>query len=174
MDVNSSIISVYGSLLYPWVSSDARRDEIAAAMNSFPRIRDNVVPLTTFLLFAKKELGLTLSIQFTAVFSEKIKNSFLEHLLTLEDQSRVQVALDDGNFKAEVAAFGNMEEAITHPHLDVSPLYRYMAALQQSLLVCVDDKLISDAVSWLRYNPYLYFAYGDAYVPLMPVAWEGI
>lgn len=167
-----SMAVVYGSPPYGWTTAQ-RLEEISFMLASFPKITDtHTVPLTTYLLFAKGSLRFDLSTLYSAVFSEKIKNIFLEHLRELQDQARVQVSLDDGNFKAEVAAFGSLEEAITAPHLDVSALYRYMAAIQQGMLMCVEDSLVAEAVRGLRSNPYLYFAYGDDFVPLMPIAWE--
>lgn len=169
-----SMSIVYGSPPYGWTTPQ-RLDEIEFMLRGFPKVHDNLsVPLTTYLLFARSSLRFDLSTLYSAVFSEKTKNIFPEHLRELKEQAKVQVALDDGNFKAEVAAFGSLEGAIVEPHLDVSPLYRYMAAIQQGMLTVVDDSLVAAACMKLRENPYLYFAYGEDYVPLMPIAWEDL
>ena len=171
--IYNSLCVVYGSPPYGWTTTD-RLSAMANFVLTLRPIHGRPVPLSTYLLYAKSVLRFDLSTNFTAVFSEKIKNSFSEHLITLEDTAKVQVALDDGNFKAEVAAFGDMAIAITSPHLDISALYRYMAAIQQGMLSCITDSLVADAVHCLRSNPYLYFSYGDDYIELMPVTWEGI
>ena len=161
---------VYGGPPYGWNTSQ-RLSDIEQMLYTFPRINEHIVPLTTYLLYAKSQLRFDLSTQFTAVFSENMKNKFIEYLRDLQDRAKVQVPLDEGNFKAEVAAFGDLETAIKRPHLDVSPVYRYAAAVQQGALSFIDDQLIADAVSVLRVNPYMFFAYGEGYVSLMPIAW---
>lgn len=171
--VERSMSIVYGGPPFGWNTSQ-RIAEIEQMLYTFPRINDRILPLTTYLLYAKSQLRFDLSTQFTAVFSENMKNKFIEHLRELSEKAKVQVSLDAGNFKAEVAAFGDMEVAIKSPHLDVSPVYRYAAAVQQGLLAYIDDTLIADAVAVLRVNPYLFFAYGKDYVPLMPIAWEDL
>lgn len=171
--INQSLSVVYGSPPYGWTTPE-RLSEIASMVAALPTVRGRSFPLTTYLLFARSHLRFDLSTQFSAVFSEKIKNSFSEHLLTLPTNAKVQVSLDDGNFKAEVVAFGDMSVAISEPHLDISPLYRYMAAIQQGMLSCVTDSLVADAIHCLRVNPYLYYEYGDDYTTLMPITWEGI
>lgn len=171
--IERSMAIVYGGPPYGWNTSQ-RMHDIEQMLYTFPRVNERIMPLTTYLLYAKSQLRFDLSTQFTAVFSENMKNKFVEHLRELEEKAKVQVSLDDGNFKAEVAAFGDMETAIQHPHLDVSPVYRYAAAVQQGLLAYIDDQLIADAVAVLRVNPYLFFAYGEGYVPLMPIAWEDL
>ena len=171
--VNPALICVYGSAPYGWLTEDKVRD-IYQMLLLFPQIRGNHPPLTTYLLFARSCLRFDLTTNYNAVFSEKMKNSFVEHLRSLEDEARVQVELDDGNFKAEVAAFGSIENAVKSPHLDITPLYRYMAAIQQGMLSCVTDELVTASVQCLRVNPYLYYAYGPGYTELMPIAWEGI
>ena len=170
MNIPDSMSVVYGSPPYGWTTPD-RLSSIQAMLMMFPKIRDRVVPLTTYLLYAKSSLRLDLVTRYEAVFSERMRSSFVDHLDILRNQASVQVPLDDGNFKAEVTAFANMEMAIMAPHLDVSPLYRYMVAIQQGMLMCVDDNLVADAVSCLRTNPYLYFAYGQDFEDLMPIAW---
>ena len=172
-DINTALSIIYGSPPYGW-NTQQRMADIQKLLYTLPRIQEHVPPLTTYLLFAKARLRFDLTTQFTAIFSENMKAKFVEYMKELDDRSKVQAALDDGNFKAEVAAFGDLETAIKKPHLDVSPVYRYAAAVQQGLLAYIDDSLISEAVSALRVNPYLFFAYGDAYVPLMPIAWEGL
>lgn len=171
--INQSLAAVYGSPPYGWTTPE-RLAEISATIVSLPSVRGKPFPLTTYLLFARSSLRFDLSTQFSAVFSEKIKNSFSEHLRTLPSNAKVQVSLDDGNFKAEVVAFGDLAIAISEPHLDISPLYRYMAAIQQGMLSCITDRLVAEAVHCLRVNPYLYYEYGDDYTVLMPITWEGI
>lgn len=163
----------YGGIPYGWSAPD-KFSAIEQFMASFPLIEGRQAPLSTFLLYVKTQLRLDLTATFQTVFSEKMKNSFSEHLRELSNRANVQAGLDDGNFKAEVAAFGDIAKAVSSPHLEISALYRYMAAVQQSLLDVVTDALLKAATAELRENPYLYFAYGRSFLPLMPIAWEAL
>ena len=169
----NTLALVYGGVPYGWSAPD-KFSAIDIYMSSFPPIEGRQVPLSTFLLFAKTQLRIDLIATFATVFSEKLKNSFSDHLTELSRRANVQAGLDDGNFKAEVAAFGDIAKAVLTPHLEISALYRYMAAMQQSLLDAVTDELVKDAVAGLRENPYLSFAYGKAFLQLMPIAWEAL
>lgn len=169
----SSMSIVYGSPPYGWVTA-SRLEAVQALILMLPKVHGRDMLLTTYLLFARSSLRFDNSANFDAVFSDKMKSAFIEHTSTLRSQAPVQVALDGGNFRAEVTAFSSMELAITDPHLDVSALYRYMVAIQRGMLMCVDDTLVEEAVSALRTNPFLYFAYGDDFIPYMPIAWEDL
>ena len=163
----------YQGVPYGWNATE-RLSEIGNFMSEFERIEGQEVPLSTYLIFTKTQLRLDLTAAFNAVFSAKLKESFRSRLQELKDKARVQVGLDDGNFKAEVAAFGDIAKAVTSPHLEISALYRYMAAVQQSQLEVITDALVAEATAVLRENPYLYFAYGRDFLPLMPIAWEAL
>lgn len=173
MNIRDALSVVYGSPPYGWNTYE-RFSHIQEVLRQLPKVNGREVPLTTYLLFAKASLRMDLIIRFDVVFSENLQSQFASHMRQLEDQSKVQVTLDDGNFKAEVTAFASLEMAIKEPHLDVSPLYRYMVAIQQGMLTCIEDSLVSEAISALRVNPYLYFAYGPDFEVLMPVTWEDL
>ena len=163
----------YNGVPYGWNTVE-RLSAIDSFVSGLRRIEGLEVPLTTFLAFAKAHLRIDLVATFASVFSEKMKMMFEAHLSELADKAKVQVGLDDGNFKAEVAAFGDISRAVTNPHLEISALYRYMAAVQQSQLDAISDALVAEAVGVLRDNPYLYFAYGTEFLQLMPIAWEDL
>lgn len=173
--VQKALFVVYGGVPQPWAF---RLNEIADFIeNKIPHmfsLEEKHTPLSTYLIYAKGEARFDLQLAFNVVFSEKMKNSFCTHWTEMKENSKVQVNLDVKNLKSEVNAFGSIESAIVNPHLDISPIYRYTTAIQQSLLHLVDEDLVAKAVLMLRTNPYLFFAYGEDYVDLMPITWEDI
>lgn len=164
--------NVYGSPLDSWRS---RVPEINGFMSKFPDVREGKqVPLVAFLLFAKKFVRIDNSKFFTAIFSQANADRFLQELPIMEEHAKVQAAVDAKNFESEYKAFGDLEKVITAPHLDISAVYRYAAAVQYGYLFAISEQLVSTAIGQLRSNPYLYFAYGDDYIELLPIPWEAL
>ena len=159
-----------------WVHT--KTAEIEKFFEDFPLISGNRLPLSTYLIFAKNRVRFDLSTLFATLFSSSMKAQFLEQLPQMKEEASLQAELDQKNFESEVKAFDNSDDpiaaAIIAPHLDISEVYRYAAALQASCLFAVNADLFDAAVYQLRANPYLYFAYGDAYMGLMPISWEDL
>lgn len=174
--VQRAFTEVYGSSPDVWrhyaerlaVKLEERASNIPPAAPGKP------IPPVTYLLYVKRNTRFDVSMLLNVILSDKHLDAFVSETATMQSNAKIQTVLDVKNFKAEVEAFGNIHEAITDPHLEVSALYRYMAALQQGHLSSITPKLIQDAVYQLRCNPYLYFAYGEDHLELMPIPWEGL
>ena len=171
-ELNRTTTKLYGAPLESW-----RRAawDIAKYMDEFPPIVEGKpVPLITFVIFAKKFVRTDNSKYVSAIFSKDNAMRFKQELPIMAENAKVQASVDSKNFESEVKAFGDTEAAITKPHLNISPIYRYAAAVQNGYIFAVTDKMLEDAIAQLRANPYLYFAYGEDYVELMPIPWEGL
>lgn len=169
-ELQRATLKLYGVPLDSWKH---QLPEINRYMSVFPPVTEGrPVPLITFLVFAKKFVRPDNAKFFTAIFSRDNSTRFLQEQPVMESNAKVQASVDSKNFESEVKAFGDTEAAITKPHLNISPIYRYAAAVQYGYLFAVTDKLLEDAIAQLRANPYLYFAYGNDYVELMPIPWE--
>ena len=164
--------NVYGSSIESW---SHKLPEISGYMAQFPPVTEGKrVPLVTFLIFAKKQVRLDNAKFFSAIFSEKNATAFMQELPIMAEHAKVQASVDAKNFESEYKAFGDLESAITKPHLDISPVYRYAAAVQYGLLFTISEQLLTFAIRQLRANPFLYFAYGEDYIDLLPIPWEGL
>jgi hypothetical protein len=162
---------LYGAPLDSWRRSAW---DIAKYMSNLPPIAGKQVPLITFVIFAKKFVRTDNAKYVSAIFSRDNATRFTQELPIMEESAKVQASVDSKNFESEVKAFGDTEAAITKPHLNISPIYRYAAAVQNGYIFAVTDKMLEEAIAQLRANPYLYFAYGEDYVELMPIPWEAL
>lgn len=170
--VKKALFIVYGGIPQAWSS---RLNDIACFISAIPKLdREHCVPITTYLIYARQETRFDLQTAYNAIFSANLSKKFEEAMPVMQEEACVQVKLDVKNMESEVNAFGSLDSAITNPHLDISPVYRYTVAIQQSLLHLIDEDLVSKAITMIRRNPYLFWAYGDAYIDLMPISWEDV
>lgn len=170
--VKRALYVVYGGIPQSWFF---RLKDIAAFISNLKKLDDrHEVPATTYLMYARQESRFDLQTAYNVIFSTNLGNKFEETLPVMKEEATVQVKLDVKNMESEVRAFGSIETAIVNPHLDISPVYRYTVAIQQSLLHLVDEELVNKAVVLLRRNPYLFWSYGNDYIDLMPISWEAI
>ena len=148
--------------------------DILRALEVLPKVNGRDMPLVTYFFYVTTEKSLNTMRFVNAFISETVVKDFIGACSMLEDNAKVTAAVDFQCFDAEVRAFENTEEAIQDPHLDVSPLYRYLAAVQQDQIVLITDDLQKKAIHQIRQNPYSFFAYGEDFVPLMPITWGEI
>lgn len=169
--LNKALTVMYGSPPFGLTPTIVR--EIQTRFDQIPDPSPGYkYPIISFLVFATQNCRFDLSTLYRVVFSDGMFKRFYNQIPVLQEEARTQAVLDAKNFESEVKAFKDIEAAIKNPHLDISELYRYMVALQQGMLFCIEDKLITKAITALRRNPYLYFAYGDEFIELMPTGWE--
>ena len=159
----------YGEYPYGW--SNRFPDIMRKLDEDLPKVNNRNMPYSTYFLHTLSEGSLTTAAYIDVVVSEPKIKKFLETCQALEDAAKVTAVTDFQCFEKEVEAFDSQQEAIQNPHLDISPLYRYMAAVQQDQIVLITDELQAQAIHQLRMNPYGYFAYGDDFVPFMPITW---
>lgn len=170
-ELHRALTICYDTYPQQWVN---RFPGIMAKLDTLPKVSDNKMPYVTYFLYVHSNESLN-TIRFVDAFmSDKVFNAFVNACAGMEKEAGIMASVDFRNFKAEVEAFSNMEEAITNPHLEVSALYRYMAAMQEDYIFLVTQELQADAVKQLRTNPYRYYAYGEHYLPLMPITWGGL
>lgn len=155
-------------------SWDSKFSCIMEKLNNLPLVNGRPMPYITYFLYVHCNHSLATISYIDAVIADKIIEGFKSSCPGMEQAAAVLASVDFSNFKAEVEAFSNIQEAITNPHLDVSALYRYMAAVQEDYLFLITDELQGAAVKQLRENPYRYHAYGDHYLSLMPITWRGL
>ena len=147
---------------------------IMEKLTRLPKVSGRDMPYSTYFIYATTQPSLRTASIIDMTVADKVINAFLAQCQSMEQSATVLASVDFKNFKAEVEAFSNVQEAITNPHLDVSPLYRYMAAIQEDYLCLITSELQSQAVRQLRENPYKYYAYGDHYLALMPISWRDL
>ena len=140
-------------------------------LDTLPKVNNRPMPYVTYFLYVRNEGSLNTARFVDAFLAKSIVDRFANNCPAMQDAANVTASVDFRCFESEVKAFSDVEEAIANPHLDISPLYRYMGAVQQGYIVLITDKLKQEAVLQLRTNPYSFFAYGEDYVPLMPIMW---
>lgn len=170
-ELHRALTLCYESYPTTWSS---RFGEIMAKLDTLPKVCNNAMPYITYFLYVHATESLN-TIRFVDAFmADRVFVPFVNSCPNMDKEAAVIASVDFKNFKAEVEAFSNMEEAITNPHLEVSELYRYMAAMQEDYIFLVTQELQAAAVKQLRINPYRYYAYGDDYLPLMPTTWGAL
>lgn len=167
-----ALTRVFGAVPSNW---EHRLPDMERVLTTLPPVDpDRPMPFVTYLLFAVKALNLTAMSYVDNVIGEKTLQSFKEECQGMRETAAVMAVVDAKNFEAEVKAFNDIPTAITNPHLDISPLYRYMAAIQQDYIFLLTPEFQNAAKLVILYNPYMYNAYGDEFVSLMPMAWEEV
>lgn len=170
--VKRALHIVYGGVPQSW---SFRLKDIATFISNLGKLDDkHEIPATTYLIYARQESRFDLQTAYNAIFSTNLGAKFKETLPIMKEEATIQVKLDVKNMESEVKAFGSLDSAITNPHLDISPVYRYTVAIQQSLLHLIDEDLVNKAIILIRRNPYLFWSYGADYIDLMPISWEAI
>lgn len=170
--VRKALFIVYGGIPQAW---SFRLNDIACFISNIPKLDgEHAVPATSYLMYARQATRFDLQTAYNAIFSVNLSKKFEESMPIMKEEACVQVKLDVKNMESEVNAFGSLDSAITNPHLDISPVYRYTVAIQQSLLHLIDEDLVNKAITMLRRNPYLFWSYGESYIDLMPISWEDV
>lgn len=170
-ELHRALTIAYGEYPPGWRS---KFPEMMSVLDNFPKVNDRSMPYVTFFFFVRNEGSLATARFVDAFMSEAFIEKFVASCPAMQDAAKVTASIDERCFRSEVEAFSNPEEAISNPHLDISPLYRYMGAVQQDYIVLITDKLQEEAILQLRVNPYSYFAYGEDYIPLMPIKWSDL
>jgi hypothetical protein len=129
-----------------------------------------IVPYTTFILYVLSKVGINNQIIW-AQNMIKHRMPFVETYADMKSTAQTTTNMDVLNMKAELDAFGSLENCIVKPKLAISPLYRYIIAQDTNMELLLTDNDTTKAIKQLRENPYFYFEYLD-YVNLMPITWE--
>lgn len=167
-----AIFLTYGCMPTNW---NSRLPDIEAALSKLPPLSNGrLMPLSTYFLSVVSKTNIASMVFVNPIISEENIKKFIDRYPEMEEAAKVEGTVDVKNFCSEVDAFGSVSDAITAPHLEISPLYRYIAAIQQSCSILIDDSLFESAKRHLRRNPYRFFAYGDESIEYMPLTWEEI
>ena len=171
-ELHRALTLCYGEYPMGWRS---QFPEIMQVLSDLPKVNDREMPYVTYFIFVTTEKSLA-TMRFINAFTHPglVKEFITTRCPALEDSAKVTAAVDFHCFDAEVKAFEDTQEAIQAPHLDVSPLYRYLAAVQQDQIVLITEEIQNAAIYQIRKNPYSYFAYGEDFLPLMPIVWGEI
>lgn len=165
-----AITLTYGCIPNGW---NSRLNDIEVALSKLPLMSNGrMMPLSTYFLRVVSKTNIASMVFVNPVISaDNIKN-FIDSYPELEESAKLEGVVDVKNFCSEVEAFGSIADAITAPHLEISPLYRYIAAVQQSCSILISDDMFESAKRHLRRNPYRFFAYGEESTDYMPLTWE--
>ena len=167
-----AIALTYGCIPNGW---QQRLKEIEVALSKLPPMSNGLLmPLSTYFFRVVSNTNVASMVFVNSVISDDNIKKFIDLCPELEEAAKVEGTVDVKNFYSEVDAFGSVYDAITAPHLEISSLYRYIAAIQQSCSMLIDDNLFESAKRHLRRNPYRFFAYGDESTQYMPLTWEEI
>ena len=131
-------------------------------------------PLSTYLLFLLSKPDKNYCAYLNSIMCITHIPEFQRYLEELKQDATVIACTDDSNFQQELSAFGDIEKAVEHPHLYISPLFRYIMAMHMSYDFLVDDDLYNEAQNQLRKNPYFFTTYGPEFIDYMPLLWEEI
>lgn len=167
-----AIVLTYGCVPNGWKN---RIQDIETALQKLPLMSNGLLmPLSTYFFRVVSKTNVASMVFVNSVISSENIQKFIDSYPELEESAKVEGTVDIKNFCSEVEAFGSISDAITAPHLEISPLYRYIAAVQQSCSILINDEMFEAAKRHLRRNPYRFFAYGDESIPYMPLVWEEI
>lgn len=151
--------------------------EGVASMSSQSAIRfdyDLYPPASTFFFWLLRVKGLQYLTHTSSVVSADSIHSFNESYQDMAEDALLQAKLDKSNFVAEQDITKDLGKLIDCPVLAISALYRYVVTQEKSVEFLASDELIRRAVKELRVNPFLYFAYGDEVIGLLPILWEDL
>lgn len=167
-----AIVLTYGCMPNNWGN---RLSDIEAALSKLPPLSNGLpMPYSTYFFRVVSKTNISSMVFVNSVISQDNIQKFIDIYPELEEAAKVEGKVDVKNFCSEVEAFGSISDAITSPHLEISALYRYIAAIQQSCSILITDDLFEAAKRHLRRNPYRFFAYGEESISYMPLTWEEI
>lgn len=175
--IRSAAGQVLGSAPSVWNFGEiARRLDSLQPLSEQPVIRldsSYAMPPVTYFYWLLRNKGAGSLAYTTSIVSAANISEFEADYRDLAEEAMLTARLDRSNFAAE-RSITPLDQLLHHSLLAITAVYRYIAAQENSLEFMLTDKLILKAIKEIRANPFLFFAYGQDEMSLMPVLWEDV
>lgn len=175
-DIEHAAIAVFGEVPYSWVNHEIRTQIESTLDQHLPAVYAGYpMPTSTYIIYCIAGKGVTYRIlNVNAFLNATFIQSFVNMYPVMRQEADMQAELDVRNFHDEAIAKQELESVIVSPQFDISNLYRYTVAVNQSLVALITPEMTKRALYELRKNPYLFFAYGAPQSRFMPLLWGEI